>query len=164
MKPKSVAEHVARNVRTVRQMRGLSLDALSQELEAFGHHLSPTTLSKIENGGRGIDVDDLVALALTLHVPPARLLADPGMLDDVEIRDVLDRWLSAWDRRAAAVAPLEAELESCAAEIWERTADPRMHAVAEEVVQRWIDQRESDDPVLAFRAVNLLRSTDPEGE
>ncbi|MGW1617232.1 helix-turn-helix domain-containing protein [Streptomyces sp. NPDC002285] len=77
---------MADNVRRLRTARGLSLRALSAELEKVGHPLSADALNKIENGRtpapgteepkqvRRVDVDDLMALAQALRVSPASLL------------------------------------------------------------------------------------------
>ncbi|MEU5097591.1 helix-turn-helix transcriptional regulator [Streptomyces sp. NPDC020996] len=77
---------MADNVRRLRTARGMSLRALSAELEQVGHPLSADALNKIENGRtlapgaeepkqvRRVDVDDLAALAQALRVSPKSLL------------------------------------------------------------------------------------------
>ncbi|MGW0795881.1 helix-turn-helix domain-containing protein [Streptomyces sp. NPDC002692] len=82
------ARNVAANVRRVREDRGMSLRALSQELHKAGRTLSADAINKIENGRfeegevgvkqvRRADVDDLVGLALALNVSPLTLLLPP---------------------------------------------------------------------------------------
>jgi transcriptional regulator with XRE-family HTH domain len=72
-----VAERVARNVAELRAERGLSVRQLAARLgEVVGHSLAPSAVSKIENGERRVDADDLVALAVALGVTPNRLLLD----------------------------------------------------------------------------------------
>ncbi|MET8803616.1 helix-turn-helix transcriptional regulator [Streptomyces sp. NPDC004546] len=77
---------MADNVRRLRTARGLSLRALSAEMEKVGHPLSADALNKIENGRtpapgteepkqvRRVDVDELAALAQALRVSPMSLL------------------------------------------------------------------------------------------
>ncbi len=69
-----VRRRVAENVRLLRRERGWSLEALSARLARLGRPLSLSGISKVENGDRGVDVDELVALALALDVTPNRLL------------------------------------------------------------------------------------------
>ncbi|MFE5140287.1 helix-turn-helix domain-containing protein [Streptomyces fagopyri] len=87
------ARTVAANVRRVREARGMSLRALSQELQTIGRTLSADAINKIENGRleegevgpkqvRRADVDDLVALALALNVSPLTLLLPPKASDE----------------------------------------------------------------------------------
>lgn len=52
----------------------MSQEQLSQRLAAVGRPILTSGVSKIESGGRSVDVDDLVALALALGVNPSRLL------------------------------------------------------------------------------------------
>lgn len=86
----ATARTVASNVRRLREARGLSLRALSDEIQDRGWNLSADAINKIENGRdpdpdavapkqiRRVDVDDLVALAAVFDVPPATLLEAPG--------------------------------------------------------------------------------------
>jgi transcriptional regulator with XRE-family HTH domain len=50
---------------------------LSERLAALGRPILPSGLSKIEQGTRRVDVDDLVALADALETVPSRLLRSP---------------------------------------------------------------------------------------
>lgn len=54
--------------------------ALSQRLSELGHPLLPSGITKIEQGKRGVDVDDLVALARALEVRPEQLLSGRASL------------------------------------------------------------------------------------
>lgn len=65
---------VAANIRELRRARGLDLADVSARMTAYGRPLSLSGLSKVERGQRGVDVDDLVAIALALDVAPNRLL------------------------------------------------------------------------------------------
>ena len=74
---------VAANVRRLRELRRLTLSELSSSLGEVGHRILPSGLSKIEQGDRGVDVDDLVAMALALGVHPNALLF-PSSATDAE--------------------------------------------------------------------------------
>lgn len=75
------AIRVAQNVERLRREQGLDLKTLSAAMSNVGQPVSVSQLSRLETGGRRVDVDDLVALALALGVTPARLLL-PGNADD----------------------------------------------------------------------------------
>ncbi|MDQ1583773.1 MAG: hypothetical protein QOF36_1827, partial [Microbacteriaceae bacterium] len=61
-------------LRAVRTAQRLSLREVSERVTAMGHDLSLSAVSKIENGTRRMDVDDLTALAAALGVAPPTLL------------------------------------------------------------------------------------------
>ncbi|MDZ4235260.1 MAG: helix-turn-helix transcriptional regulator [Dietzia sp.] len=65
---------VARNIRRVRLERGLAYTELAEQLEELGREVPTWGLRKIESGGRRVDVDDLMALAVALRVSPITLL------------------------------------------------------------------------------------------
>jgi len=67
-------ELVAANLRKVRQSSGVDLRELSARIKATGRVISPSALSKIENGDRRVDVDDLTVFAYALETTPAALL------------------------------------------------------------------------------------------
>jgi transcriptional regulator with XRE-family HTH domain len=72
-------ETVAANVRRVREARGYSQAQLSDRLAELGHTIPTIGVRRIENLGRGVSVDDLIALALALRVSPTSLLVpQPG--------------------------------------------------------------------------------------
>ncbi len=73
---------MARNLAAVRHRRRLSVRALSDRLAKLGVRLLPSGITKIEQGGRGVDVNELVALAIALNVSPTRLLLPDGAADD----------------------------------------------------------------------------------
>src|SRR6478752_7585543 len=79
MPPRRVLQHasgetVRRRLREVRESQGLTLARVQQRLRDLGREYMTSTLSQIENGGRRVDVDDLVALAAALGVAPVTLL------------------------------------------------------------------------------------------
>lgn len=65
---------VAANLRIARQSIGVDLRELSARIKTTGRTISPSALSKIENGDRRVDVDDLTAFAYALETTPAALL------------------------------------------------------------------------------------------
>jgi transcriptional regulator with XRE-family HTH domain len=81
MKTDAPGGRLAKNVQRLRKLRGLTVRDLSARLTEVGHPVLPSVVSKTELGQRRVDVDDLVALAVTLGVTPNRLLL-PGAVDD----------------------------------------------------------------------------------
>lgn len=69
--------HVAANLRSARQAIGMDLRTFAEQVRAAGRAMSPSALSKIENGDRRVDVDDLTVLAYILQTTPAALLTPP---------------------------------------------------------------------------------------
>src|SRR5215216_5898212 len=69
---------VARNLRRLRTQQELSLQDLSDRLAQVGRPILATGLSKIEQGTRRVDVDDLVAIAAALETIPSRLIGAYG--------------------------------------------------------------------------------------
>ena len=63
--------HVAANIRAARQAIGMDLRTMSDALGAAGRKLSPSGISKLENGDRRVDVDDLTVIAYLLRTSPA---------------------------------------------------------------------------------------------
>lgn len=74
---------VAANIGRIRRARGISLQELESRLQGAGRRISISGLSKIENGTRKVDADDLMCIAVALDVPPSALLLPGGMPDDV---------------------------------------------------------------------------------
>jgi transcriptional regulator with XRE-family HTH domain len=74
---------VGRNVRQLRERRGLSIRDLTATLaELLDKPFHPSGVVKIEKAERGVDADELVALALALGVTPNRLLLTDEIADD----------------------------------------------------------------------------------
>lgn len=71
---------VAANVKRLREDQNLTYAELSRRLEAIGRPIPVLGLSRVENGTRRVDVDDLMALAVVLGVSPSALLM-PGAGD-----------------------------------------------------------------------------------
>lgn len=88
-------DNVAVNVSLLRMKRGLSQQELSARLGKLGRPMLPSALSKIESHDRGVDVDDLVALAVALGVNPSRLLL-PFAAWEEDVRVTPDMSVPAW--------------------------------------------------------------------
>lgn len=69
-----VGRNVAANVRRFRVGQGLTTEQLAGRVAAL-RPMYATTITKIEKEDRRVDVDDLVAIAQALNVPPMELLA-----------------------------------------------------------------------------------------
>lgn len=67
-------ERVRQNVQEFRKFRRLTHADIVQRLKALGYSMPRTGLSELENGGRRVTVDDLMALAVALDVTPNDLL------------------------------------------------------------------------------------------
>ncbi|MER7146189.1 helix-turn-helix transcriptional regulator [Streptomyces xanthochromogenes] len=68
---------VAHAIEHSRTARGYSLRQLAARVTALGRPMSFTALSRVERTIRRCDVDDLVAIAAALEIPPHFLLAEP---------------------------------------------------------------------------------------
>jgi transcriptional regulator with XRE-family HTH domain len=71
-----VGRQLGLNVRRLRKAHEMSLRDLSDKLGQYGRPILASGLLKVERAERRVDVDDLAALAATLEVPAARLLAE----------------------------------------------------------------------------------------
>jgi transcriptional regulator with XRE-family HTH domain len=69
-----ISGHVVENVKRLREEMKLSLADLSDAMSRAGRPMLASGLHRLEAGKRRVDADDLVALALALHVSPLTLL------------------------------------------------------------------------------------------
>jgi transcriptional regulator with XRE-family HTH domain len=79
---------VAANLRRLREEQHLSLHDLSVRVAALGRPILPSGLSKIEQGTRRVDVDDLVALADALRTVPSGLLRGRDLPSDTQHEEI----------------------------------------------------------------------------
>jgi transcriptional regulator with XRE-family HTH domain len=86
---------VAANVRDLRQQRRMTVRDLSARMGELGRPLLPSGVTKIEQGQRRVDVDELVALAVALGVNPSRLLLS-GTASDVPVALTPARPVPEW--------------------------------------------------------------------
>lgn len=114
--PGPAGRRVMERVKKLRLASGLTFKELSERLEALGRPIPVLGLSRLEEGKRRVDADDLVTLALALDVTPNRL-----MLPDVDARtsasahgltpEVKGRPQELWSW-AQGEAPIETPLET----------------------------------------------------
>jgi transcriptional regulator with XRE-family HTH domain len=70
------AGHAVRlNIRRLRQAQHMTTAEMAEKLASAGRPLLANGVTKVEKGGRRVDVDDLVAFAAALGVAPGQLLA-----------------------------------------------------------------------------------------
>lgn len=118
--PGNVEQVVRTRLRALRTTLGLSLDELAART-----NLSPSTISRIETGKRGISLDILLPLATALHIGLDALLDVHGD-DDVIIRPTPDRsgkrttWLLS--RPTGSTTAVKMRLEPA-----RRSAQQRVH-------------------------------------
>lgn len=74
-----VGETLRENIKRIREGQRLTYVELSERLGSIGRTIPVLGLRRIERGERRVDVDDLMALAYALGVPPVDLLV-PGDL------------------------------------------------------------------------------------
>ncbi|WFE46277.1 helix-turn-helix transcriptional regulator [Verrucosispora sp. WMMD1129] len=99
---------VRENIQRIRTERRLTYRELSDRLADLGRSIPTLGLSRIENGTRRVDADDLVALAIALDVSPLALLM-PAQDSPIDLAaGVRIGWKPGW-RWAAGEHPLVAE-------------------------------------------------------
>jgi transcriptional regulator with XRE-family HTH domain len=69
--------YLSENLRRARSGIGMDLRTFADRIKATGRMMSAAALSKIENGDRRVDVDDLTVFAYILGTTPAALLTPP---------------------------------------------------------------------------------------
>jgi transcriptional regulator with XRE-family HTH domain len=68
---------VAAKIRMLRRKRGITTNSLSELLLAAGRPIHSSAITKIEQGDRRIDIDDLAAIATALGTTATSLLEPP---------------------------------------------------------------------------------------
>jgi len=98
VKSDATAERVRTNVKRFREEQRLTLGQLAERLAEIGRPMLASGVSKIEQGDRRVDVDDLVALAVALEVNPNALLmpAHGGTTRTALTEDVTATARQAW--------------------------------------------------------------------
>lgn len=85
-KSERISEVFRRQMIAKRQGRGWNQQDLAEELDRLGAEIgSRSIVSKIENGTRGIGIDDAFHIAAALDCPPPLLFVAPGSEKRVEI-------------------------------------------------------------------------------
>ena len=84
--PARLTRVIAREITRHRKARGMSVQALSEAVEALGVTIQRPVLSNLENGRRHtISVAEWLVIAAALGIPPAQLLAPAGFEDELEV-------------------------------------------------------------------------------
>ncbi|HME16029.1 MAG TPA: helix-turn-helix transcriptional regulator [Mycobacterium sp.] len=147
-------ETVRRNIRDIRDKKGISGPELSEKLAELHRPIPPLGIHRIESGTRRVDVDDLVAIALALNVSPLALLlptwADAVLADG-------ERYLAEqiWDW-ATGVRPLSATEDVLE---FIRYSDPFGWVVIKDQVEQNRDMNPSVQGALASSAVSNRKHT-----
>jgi len=84
-KAMKVGEAIGKQVGRARHRRGWTQRRLSEAVTEHGGRLTRGAVAKIENGERGVSVDEWLLLAAALNVPPPLLLVPLGGEEVVEI-------------------------------------------------------------------------------
>jgi transcriptional regulator with XRE-family HTH domain len=70
----ATGETVRKNIRDIRDRKGISAPELSSRLKELDRAIPPLGIHRIESGDRRVDADDLMAFAVALGVSPITLL------------------------------------------------------------------------------------------
>lgn len=141
-------------LRETREARNLKQAEVAKMMTDAGRPLSRAALLRIENGTRGLSLDEAVALALVLRANPSHMLTPPGdsmlALTDREGVDgpALRNWLTTGNPILAWPASPRDEDRDTLAELLLRTVT--YHAVALIDAERIGDK---DGIVVAARAI-----------
>lgn len=107
--PIDLEETVAKNVRWLREARGLSQQQLGSDLARHGFGMHYTTVAQLEVGARPLRLNEVAAIAAHFEVPIEALWQDAG--------DVLNE---------SVVAAQAAEAEQMAADYYTRQRAERL--------------------------------------
>lgn len=106
-----VERSLATRIAYERNKRGLTYEALAQQLTDLGCPVQPSAIQKIEKSGRRIVVDEAVAFAAAFEMGLEELLIPLDARRDLQFLQDLDRGPTLRVARDAAVADYEALLE-----------------------------------------------------
>ncbi|MEU1908146.1 helix-turn-helix domain-containing protein [Streptomyces hygroscopicus] len=153
-----VGQRVAKEVARLRGR--IPVRELSQRLAKLGRPILPSGITKIEQGQRRIDVDDLVALAVALEVTPIRLLLGPppGAVerpDNDELYEV--EQVDGWDVRFLRLLP-ELALEPWEVWTWALGESP-LGEVWRLPDEGRVERDDHEEMEARFRAENALPPT-----
>jgi transcriptional regulator with XRE-family HTH domain len=126
------SEVVARNVASLRVLRGLQQKDLVERMNHLGHRWNRATPSEVERRERAVTVDELASLAVALNVPPGELLNPErlGVNLDLGMTGPVRRQLaSAWARGLLRIT-IEGDKY-----VYEQTLD---HLSGEQRLEEWL--------------------------
>lgn len=133
-------EHVAERIRRTREARKWSMEGLAKRMTDAGCPIAPSAIHKIENAGRRITVDELVALSRVFGISMSELVSDPDVHPASEI--------------ASRVKEFEENLRDYRAEVKE--LESTISATQKALTDIILELRELDAP--ANMISNLYRS------
>lgn len=81
----SPEQAVAQELRAWRNRRDLTAQQLSDRVAELGGSMSRQAISKVENGGRKVTLDELAVLARALAIPPMLLVIPLGKVSEMEL-------------------------------------------------------------------------------
>ncbi|MGI5236490.1 helix-turn-helix domain-containing protein [Dactylosporangium sp. CA-139066] len=96
-KPRTMAEHLAANVRRLREQQRISATDFAERLAKLGAPMGRMGVQRLEKGERRVELTELAALATALDVPPIVLILPLGEVPTVELLPgkVVDTWSAA---------------------------------------------------------------------
>lgn len=101
---------VATQVRLLRTEQKMTLVEVAEEMTGYGRPMQPSGISRIEDGTRRVDVDDLMVLARILKVTPHDLMgwnddnSEPRWLSPEQIEENLEDMIKFLEAQNALVA------------------------------------------------------------
>lgn len=154
--PEGPTEVLARQLRTWRGERNLSAQGLAERIAELGGNLSRVAISKIENGDRGVSLDEWLQLAHALAVPPPLLFLDLERGTPVRIAPAVELhpWL-AWEWVVGDEPPIMSNRSVARVEEFGR-AQTAIHLYREEVAAL----SAVDSAVRALRAAEYAEDAD----
>lgn len=85
IEPGPLTTQVARSIQRIRESRKVTYAELAERLAEAGRPIPVLGLSRMEKGDRRVDLDDLVAIARALRVPPIWLIFPIGQADEPDV-------------------------------------------------------------------------------
>ena len=117
--PRRPVQVLAQQVRIWRDRRGLSAQQLADRVSEVGGKLDRQAISKIETGGRGVQLEEWLHLAYALSVPPLLLFLPLGSDAEVAIApEVSVHPDLAWQWISGEVGPMTSEGRSVRPDEW----------------------------------------------
>lgn len=135
-----MTRQVGVNAHKIRKARGLSLATVAERMTALGRPMTLNSVSKIENQKRGVDLDDLVALARALDVPPLVLVFPIGDQPTVELLPGYEvrPWTAARWFTGEQPLPVEAPGEAWADRQRGEDSPAGLFRMNDELIRRWL--------------------------
>ncbi len=153
MTPTEVAQA---RVREVRLARGMTQADVADRLDRLGSPLDRVAVAKIETGARGVSLDDAVALALALDLPPYALIIPDDPEAKVALTPKTKATASEAHLWAVGADPLGTDPEhyygAVSDDPWRHPGVLTLFARVHEVAEAWRDE-DADEIRDAARAL-----------